>query len=97
MNKTRRTPLWVFLAFSAVETRKGAMLLIRLCVLFTLYCLPWNLITNNALGEIGNTIFLINDWSWFAMMLPICIWYIASLRWMDKHDGWTPRPAGAEV
>lgn len=97
MIKTKSTPLWVFLAFSAIETRKGAMLLIWACALFTLYCLPWNSITNNALGEFGKQVFLIDDWSWFAMMLPMTLWYIASLMWMDKHDGWVSRPVGAQV
>jgi len=97
MIKTKRTPLWVFLAFSAIETRKGAMLLIWACALFTVYCFPWNIITNGALGEFGKQVFLIDDWSWLAMMLPMTLWYVASLIWMDKHEGWVSRPVGAEV
>jgi len=97
MIKTKQTPLWVFLAFSAIETRKGALILIWASALFTIYCLPWNTITNGALGEFGKLIFLIDDWSWFAMMLPITLWYIVSLKWMNKHDGWLSRPAGANI
>jgi len=97
MIKTKQTPLWVFLAFSAIETRKGALLLIWACALFTIYCLPWNIITDGALGEFGKLIFLIDDWSWIAMMLPMTLWYFISLKWMDKHDGWLSRPAGASV
>lgn len=96
MTKTKHTPLWVFLAFSAIETRKGALLLIWACAIFSLYCLPWTLMFGEALGELGKTIFLIDDWSWIAMMLPMTLWYVVSLRWMDKHDGWISRPVGAE-
>lgn len=94
MIKTRHTPLWVFLAFSAIETRKGALWLIWSSALFTLYCLPWS---SMFTAEFIAQIFLIDDWSWLAMMLPITLWYFASLRWMDKHDGWVTRPVGAEV
>lgn len=97
MIKTKSTPLWVFLAFSAIETRKGALLLIWSCALFSLYCLPWNMMSGNSLGELGQQIFLIDDWSWIGMMAPITLWYYASLKWMDKHEGWVSRPAGAEA
>ena len=33
-------------------------------------------------------IFLIEDWSWVAMMTPITIWYWISLKWIDHHTGW---------
>jgi len=97
MIKTKHTPLWVFLAFSAIESRKGALTLIWAAAIFSLYCLPWNTIFNGALGELGTQLFLIDDWSWIAMMLPITLWYIASLKWMDKHDGWVSRPVGAGI
>jgi hypothetical protein len=41
MQKTEKTPLWVFLALSSIETRKGALLLIWSSIIFTLYCVPW--------------------------------------------------------
>ena len=95
MTKTKNTPLWVFLAFSAIETRKGALLLIWACALFSVYCLPWSLILGDAIGELGKQILVINDWEWIAMMAPMTLWYVISLMWMDKHDGWVTRPAGA--
>jgi hypothetical protein len=33
-------------------------------------------------------LFLITDWSWFVMMVPIVAWYLMCLRWMDTHAGW---------
>ena len=79
-------PLWVFLAFSSIETRKGAMRLIGVCVVFTLYCIPWSLLFtgNDRVAKI----FLIDDWSWLAMMVPIVLWYWLSLRWVDNNSAW---------
>ena len=94
MIKTKHTPIWVFLAFSAIESRKGARILIAASLIFTVYCLPWSTLTGSSSDSLVNTLFLIDDWSWIAMMVPICIWYIASLYWMDKHNGWEKRPAG---
>ncbi len=88
MVKTKDTPLWVFLAFSSIETRKGASILIWASVLFTVYCIPWILLFGDAIGDIGKQVLLIDDWSWVAMMVPITLWYIISQMWMDKHDGW---------
>ncbi len=87
MNDTTSTkmPLWVLLAFSSIRKRKHAIILIWASILFTLYCLPWINFINN---EIVSTVFLIDDWSWVAMMVPICIWYILSLRWMDENKSW---------
>lgn len=96
MIKTKNTPLWVFLAFSAIETRKGALLLIWACVLFSVYCLPWTIMLGEAVGDLGKQLLLIDDWSWIAMMAPMTLWYILSLAWMDKNDGWLSKPAGAE-
>jgi hypothetical protein len=82
---SKKMPLWVLMAFSSINKRQHAFILIWACIIFTLYCLPWvNFITN----EIVSMIFVIDDWSWLAMMLPICIWYILSLRWMDKNNAW---------
>ena len=80
-----KIPLWVLLAFSSIQKRKNAILLIWASTLFTLYSLPWMKFTDN---EIVSTLFLIDDWSWLAMMIPICIWYIISLRWMDQNNAW---------
>jgi hypothetical protein len=33
-------------------------------------------------------LFLIDDWEWFAMMLPMTIWYWLSMKWVDKKRGW---------
>jgi len=95
MIKTKNTPLWVFLAFSAIESRKGALILIWACVAFTLYSLPWATLLGDAIGELGKQLLVIDDWSWVAMMVPITLWYILSLIWMDKHQGWLGSPADA--
>ena len=86
MQKTDKTPLWVYLAFSMIERRKEALLLIWSCVLFTLYCVPWPQLIEEKPWLA--TFFLIEDWSWVAMMLPITFWYWLSLRWVDAHEGW---------
>lgn len=85
MEKTKDMPLWVFLAFSSIETRKMAMILIWSCILFTLYCIPWS---QYFQADWVKSLFLIDDWSWAAMMAPICLWYWLSLRWVDKHQAW---------
>ena len=88
MENTKGMPLWVFLAFSSIETRRGAWILIYACAAFTLYCLPWPLFFP-AVGWVA-TLFLIDDWSWIAMMIPMIGWYLLSLRWVDKNGGWVP-------
>lgn len=87
MQKDKGMPMWVFLAFSSIETRKGALILIWSSLLFTLYCIPWV----NYLSTIPwvKTLFLIDDWEWFAMMLPMTFWYWLSLKWVDKNRGWS--------
>ena len=87
MEKTDNTPLWVFLAFSSIETRVGATRLIWVSVLFTLYCLPWPLLISTQ--DLFINKILIEDWSWFAMMVPIIAWYWLSLRWVDRYEGWS--------
>lgn len=84
-DKAPKMPIWVLLAFSSINKRKHAIILIWASTLFTLYCLPLVTFTNN---EIISMIFLIDDWSWITMMVPICIWYILSLRWMDNNNAW---------
>ena len=90
MNETNKTapkkmPIWVLLAFSSIQKRKSAIMLIWASIIFTIYCLPWVNFINN---EIVITLFLIDDWSWIAMMIPICLWYLLSLRWMDQNEAW---------
>ena len=82
---SKKMPFWVLLAFSSIQKRKHAIILIWACILFTLYCLP---LTNFTDNEIVSMLFLIDDWSWLAMMMPICFWYILSLRWMDQNNAW---------
>jgi hypothetical protein len=79
-------PIWVLLAFSSIQKRKHAIILIWASVSFAVYCLPWMNFTNN---EIVSSLFLIDDWSWIMMMLPICLWYILCLRWMDNNNAWS--------
>ena len=80
-----KIPLWVFLAFSSIQKRNHALILIWACIIFSIYSLPWSTFINN---DLISTLFLIEDWSWIAMMLPICAWYILSMRWMDMNEGW---------
>jgi hypothetical protein len=86
MQKTPHTPLWVFLVYASIETRRGALWLILGTLLFTLYCVPWaQLFPQPAwLAQI----FLLEDWEWFWMMLPFIAWYWLALRWVDKHQPW---------
>ena len=90
MNDTNKTapkkmPIWVLLAFSSIQKRKSAIMLIWASIIFTIYCLPWANYINN---EIVVTLFLVDDWSWVAMMIPVCIWYFLCLRWMDHNKAW---------
>lgn len=86
MEKTDATPIWVFLAFSSIQTRIGALRLISASIIFTFYCIPWPLFI--ATQDLLINKILIEDWSWFAMMLPITGWYWLSLKWMDNNSGW---------
>jgi hypothetical protein len=86
MEKTDNMPIWVYLAFSSITTRKGAVLLILACVVFTIYCIPWPIYFANQDWIVK--IFLIKDWSWFAMMVPVTFWYWMSLWWVDHNSGW---------
>ena len=79
------TPLWVNLAWASVPTRKIAVWLIYSCVIFALYCVPWVQFSSNPLVA---RFFLLQDWWWFASMIPLIIWYWLSLKWVDNHDGW---------
>jgi hypothetical protein len=92
MEKNDNMPFWVFLAFSSISTRKGALLLIGACVVFSFYCIPWPLLFTER--EWVATVFLIDDWSWLAMMIPILLWYWLSLRWVDRHSGWESEEDG---
>ena len=85
MERSKNMPLWVFFAFSSIDTRRGALILICCSVVFSLYCIPWPLFFN---AEFVKTIFLIDDWSYISIMVPIVIWYLLCLRWVDKNTGW---------
>jgi hypothetical protein len=86
MQKTKDIPLWVFLALSSIETRKGALLLTLSNVIFSLYCVPW--VTFFGSIEWVAKLFLLEDWEWFVMSAPMTIWYGLSIRWVDKNRGW---------
>ena len=81
----KKMPLWVLLAFSSITKRKHAIILIWASIIFTVYCFPWVNFINH---DIVTQLFLIDDWSWIAMMIPISIWYVLSLRWMDQNNSW---------
>lgn len=86
MEKTDDMPMWVFLAFSAIERRTTALWLVWGSVLFTLYCVPWSSLA--PANEWIKQVFLIEDWSWFAMMVPLTAWYSLAFRWLDKNAYW---------
>ena len=86
MEKTNDMPIWVYLAFSSIETRRTAKLLIAARAVFALYCIPWVRYVEGA-DWVGK-VFLIDDWSWFAMMVPMTCWYWLSMRWVDNNAGW---------
>jgi hypothetical protein len=86
MKKTDTTPLWVFLAFYNIESRKGALILIWISLLFSFYCVPWVNYFNGD-GWVAK-LFLADGWTWFAVMLLITIWYWVSLKWIDRNGGW---------
>ena len=86
MQKDDKMPLWVFLALSSIETRKGALLLIWSSLLFSIYCIPWSLFFMETPWV--SKLFLIDDWEWFAMMIPMTLWYWLSMKWIDKNRGW---------
>ncbi len=86
MEKTSKMPIWVYLAFSSINTRNGALWLISACVLFSLYCVPWPLLITDS--DWIMSIFLIDDWSWFAMMVPVVAWYVLAFKWVEKNGSW---------
>ena len=85
MEKKENTPIWVFLAFSSIETRKMALILFWSSLIFSLYCIPWS---NYINVEWIAKIFLIDDWSWAAMMFPMSVWYWLGIKWVDKNAVW---------
>ncbi len=85
MKKIDKTPFWVTLAYANVHTRKMALITLIFCVVFALYCVPW---VHFSRKPMVGRLFLIHDWNWFAMMIPMTIWYWMSLKWVDKNAGW---------
>jgi predicted MFS family arabinose efflux permease len=85
MKISDNTPLWVTLAYGNINTRKSALILIVCSVIFTVYCFPWAHFSQHPMVA---RLFLIKDWSWFAVMLPMIVWYWLSLKWVDKHEAW---------
>ena len=74
MERKENMPLWVFLGLMTIETRKGAMILFWCSFAFALFCIPLS--------------WYLNDWWWFGIMLPISIWYLLSIKWVDRHALW---------
>jgi hypothetical protein len=85
MKQIDNTPLWVQLAYASVPSRKMALWLIASCVLFAVYCVPWVHFSGNAWVK---KLFLLDDWWWFASMIPLTIWYWLALKWVDNHAAW---------
>jgi hypothetical protein len=86
MQKTDDMPVWVFLALSSIETRKGAMLLVLINIIFSAYCVPWVMFYGD--NEWVQRLFLLTDWEWFAWTIPISLWYWLSIKWVDRHQRW---------
>ena len=93
MQKTDDLPLWVYLALSSIETRKGALYLVLINLLFTGYCIPWISFYQDI--EWVAKLFLIEDWEWFLFSAPTTLWYWLSLKWVDKNRGWQLANANA--
>ncbi|HYQ73049.1 MAG TPA: hypothetical protein VET88_14110, partial [Gammaproteobacteria bacterium] len=68
MQKTDTMPVWVYLAFSSITSRKGALWLIFACAAFSIYCIPWTVLFPER--DWIRQLCLIDDWSWFAAMIP---------------------------
>lgn len=85
MKQIDKTPLWVTLVYANVPTRKMALIMVIFCAVFTFYSVPWVQFSKNAMVA---KLFLIDDWSWVAMMIPMTIWYWLGLKWVDKNAGW---------
>jgi hypothetical protein len=87
MKKQDNTPMWVYLAFASVETRRGALLVFGLNVLGTIYCLPWS----QFIKDVGwvRKVFWIDGWLWFVVMVAMTLWYWVSLKWIDRHEAWS--------
>jgi len=94
MEKIKKMPIWVFLAFSAIEKRRSALILILSSVLFSIYSIPWSSLFTGAPWI--SSVFLIDDWSWVAMMIPITLWYWLSLKWVDNNSVWAKSGGGTE-
>ncbi len=86
MSRPDDMPIWVYLAFSSIETRRAALMLIYFCAALSLYCVPWTVF---FVGKpwVGR-VFVLHDWSWFVWMLPTTLWYCLSMLWMDRHSRW---------
>ncbi len=86
MSTSDKMPVWVALAYSNIGSRKVALWLVLGCALFTVYCFPWT----HYFGGHGwvKQLFLVDDWSWFAVMIPTTAWYWLALNWIDRHAGW---------
>ncbi len=78
MEKKDNIPLWVFLAFMSIETRKGALILIRVCVVCSFLFIP---LTWYPWYEWI-------DWSWAGMMFAVTAWYWLALKWCDRNAVW---------
>jgi len=85
MKQIDNAPIWVKLVYANVPTRKMAVMMVIFCVVFALYCVPWVKFSSNPIIA---KLFLIDDWSWFASMIPLIAWYWISLKWVDKNTGW---------
>ncbi len=85
MKEIEHTPMWVLLVYANIHQRKMAIWLIISCAVFGLYCLPWPQLVNQPSWSM---LFRINDWAWAGSVLPLIIWYLLALKWVDKHQGW---------
>ena len=86
MKSQDKTPMWVYLAFASVKTRRGAVFMVWLSTFCSLYCIPWSKYTP---APWAGKVFLIDNWIWLGVMIVITLWYWLSLKWTDRNHVWS--------
>ena len=74
MEKKDSIPLWVFFGLSAINTRKGALILFGACFACGVILIPVS--------------YYLKDWSWAGLTFVVAFWYWLCIRWVDKHATW---------
>jgi hypothetical protein len=87
-------PIWIYLPFAGIETRRGALWMIWCNILCCLYCIPWS----QYIADVPwiSRLFLIEGWLWFAVMVAITLWSWVALKWIDRNAAWSEPIAQSE-